>query len=100
MLKGHLEMLVLSLLDGDACHGYAIIEALREKSGGTFDLPEGTVYPLLHRLEERGLLRSRWTGNGRRRRVYELTPSGRRALEEQRSEWSRFSEAIRGVLSP
>ena len=57
-----------------ADHGYAIITALRERSGGTFDLPEVTINPALHRLEQSGLLRSSWTEvGGRRRRVYELT---------------------------
>jgi transcriptional regulator len=95
MLKGHLDMIVLAaLLDGPA-HGYAVIQEIRRRTGGSFDLPEGTIYPALHRLEQSGLLSSRWTvGEGRRRRVYSLTRSGRRALADQRALWQRFSDAI------
>ncbi|HVF61945.1 MAG TPA: helix-turn-helix transcriptional regulator [Thermoanaerobaculia bacterium] len=99
VLKGHLEMLLLSIIDGGARHGYAIIEALRERSGGAFELPEGTIYPALHRLEERALVRSAWTEAGRRRRVYELTREGRAALARQRQDWAAFSAAVRSVLA-
>jgi len=58
-LKGHLDMLMLSVLDGGEAHGYRVIEHLRAASGGVFDLPEGTVYPVLHRLERAGYLRGR-----------------------------------------
>ncbi len=81
-------------------HGYAIIERLRLRSDGAFDLPEGTVYPALHRLERLGLLSSAWvTFRGRRRRVYELTRRGRAALREGRGEWTVFSRAIEAVLA-
>ena len=59
-LKGNLDLLLLSVLAAGPSHGYAIISALREQSGGTFDLPEGTIYPALHRLEDAGLLTSTW----------------------------------------
>jgi len=75
MLKGHLDLLLLAVLLPQPAHGYAIIEGLRRASGGTFDLPEGTVYPALHKLELDGLLSSEWsdeTGR-RRRRVYAIT---------------------------
>jgi DNA-binding PadR family transcriptional regulator len=76
-----------------------IIEELRRRSGGTFDLPEGTVYPALHRLERDGLLTSWWSDEtGRRRRVYALTEEGRAAFEAQQEEWSRFSQSIDAVL--
>ena len=67
-LKGHLDLLLLAVLEKGPAHGYVIIEMLRERSGGTFDLPEGTIYPALHRMEENGLLSSHWTENGGRRR--------------------------------
>src|SRR5882672_8335770 len=87
-LKGHLDGLLLAVLDGEPKHGYAVIEALREGSGGHFDLPTGTVYPALRRLEAAGLVRSRWSVvDGRRRRSYQLTAAGRRALTEQRGAW-------------
>ena len=98
-LKGQLDVLLLAVLQPRPAHGYAIIEALRERSGGTFDLPEGTVYPALHRLERTCLLTSRWSGEtGRQRRVYALTDRGQEALEEYRQEWRRFAQGIDEVL--
>src|SRR5713101_4441692 len=96
MLKGHLDMIVLAALSAGSAHGYAIIEEIRRRSGGAFDLPEGTIYPALHRLEQAGLLDSRWVtaSSGRRRRVYQLTRSGHRALAERRMVWHRFSDAV------
>lgn len=94
-LKGHLDLLLLSILAEGPAHGYAVIESLRARSGGTFDLPEGTIYPALHRLEGQGLLRSRWSEDGpRRKRVYQLTPKGQQALAKRQEEWKRFSKAI------
>jgi DNA-binding PadR family transcriptional regulator len=62
MLKGHLDMIVLAALAAaGSAHGYAVIEEIKQRSGGAFDLPEGTIYPALHRLEQAGLLNSRWT---------------------------------------
>lgn len=98
LLKGHLELLLLSVLSSAPLHGYAVIEELRRRGG--FDLPEGTVYPALHRLEAAGLLDSRWSAeSGRRRRVYSLTRSGRRELARRREEWRVFSGAVRAVVS-
>src|SRR6476619_7423690 len=101
MLKGHLDMIVLAALSAaGSAHGYAIIEELKRRSGGAFDLPEGTVYPALHRLEQSGLLASSWaTGAGRRRRVYRLTARGRRALAGARREWRGFTKAVQAVVT-
>lgn len=99
MLKGHLDAMLLAALEGRPAHGYAVLEALRARSGGAFDLPEGTVYPALHRLEAAGLLESAWSAEtGRRRRVYSLTPRGRHALAKRREEWRRFSDGVNAVL--
>jgi PadR family transcriptional regulator, regulatory protein PadR len=98
-LKGHLDMLLLAILHDGPSHGYAVIEELRGRSGEALDLPEGTVYPALHRLQRAGLLASSWTqASGRRRRVYTLTSTGREALESQREEWQGFSLAVGRVL--
>jgi PadR family transcriptional regulator PadR len=79
-------------------HGYALITALRDNSSGTFDLPEGTVYPALHRLERDGSVVSRWSEDApRRRRVYELTQSGRAALTDREREWTVFARAVTQV---
>jgi transcriptional regulator len=94
-LKGHLDLLLLAILAEKPAHGYAVIEALRQRSSGLFDLPEGTIYPALHRLESQGLLRSQWQDDSpRRRRIYELTPKGRQALERRQDEWRAFSKAV------
>jgi DNA-binding PadR family transcriptional regulator len=98
-LKGHLDLLLLSVLRARPAHGYAIIEELSRRSGGTFDLPEGTVYPALHRLERAGLLSSRWSDEtGRKRRIYEITKHGLQALGAYQSDWQRFAEGINTVL--
>ncbi len=98
-LKGNLDMLLLAVVARRAAHGYAIIEALRERSGGELDLPEGTVYPALHRLESAGLLKSDWSDEtGRRRRVYAITPKGTKALSQHQREWRTFSRAIGAVM--
>jgi PadR family transcriptional regulator, regulatory protein PadR len=98
-LKGHLDALLLAVLETEALHGYAIIEALKETSGGTFDLPSGTVYPALRRLETAGLIAGSWSEvGGRRRRTYHLTDRGRAVLVEERSTWQGFARAVGSVL--
>src|SRR5262249_4974827 len=96
MLKGHLDAIVLAALEAGPAHGYAIIETIKTRSSKTFDLPEGTVYPALHRLEQAGLLSSTWTTppGGRRRRVYSLTKAGAATLAERRKDWRRFVGAV------
>jgi transcriptional regulator len=101
MLKGHLDMIVLAALAAGPAHGYAVIEQIKRKSGQAFDLPEGTIYPALHRLEQAGLLSSRWVTaeSGRQRRVYALTRRGERSLAERSAVWKQFCEAIGGLLA-
>ena len=92
-------MLVLAVLADGPRHGYAVIETLRARSGEAFDLPEGTVYPVLRRLDEAGLLSSEWSEvGGRRRRTYRLTEAGRAALVAQVSAWEQFADAVGTVL--
>jgi PadR family transcriptional regulator, regulatory protein PadR len=99
MLKGHLDMIVLAALSSGPAHGYAVIQEIQRRSGGAFELPEGTIYPALHRLEQAGLLSSHWTAeSGRQRRVYALTKRGTGALADQRAIWQRFADAIGGLL--
>jgi PadR family transcriptional regulator PadR len=94
-LKGHLDLLLLATLRERELHGYALIEELKRGSGGTFDLPEGTIYPALHRLERGGVLSSRWSSaSGRRRRVYKLTRNGAAALDVRRLAWRQFSRGV------
>jgi len=96
--SGHLELLLLAALQKPR-HGYGVIEHVRRASGGRFDYPDGTVYPALHRLEVEGLLRSRWSEvEGRRRRVYEITARGKKALAGHRREWERFASSVAAVV--
>lgn len=98
-LKGHLELLLLATLRPGPAHGYAVIEQLKHRSGGTFDVLEGTIYPALHRLEHQGLIESEWSqASGRRRRVYRLTRSGQRALGEKTKAWQTFARGMAGAL--
>ena len=99
MLKGHLELLLLSVLHAEPLHGYGTIRRLHERSGGAFDLPAGTVYPALRRLEQAKLVRSRWqTVDGRRRRLYSLTAAGTKALGHETQSWADFQVAMARVL--
>src|SRR5579864_9092529 len=101
LLRGQADLLILAVLESDPAHGYAIIEAIKQRSGGEFDLPEGTIYPALHRLEAQGLITSSWhEAEGRRRRVYSLTAPGLKALREREAGWNRFAHGVQAVLAP
>jgi DNA-binding PadR family transcriptional regulator len=98
-LKGHLDAVLLAALEDGPRHGYAVIEALRDSTAGQLDLPTGTIYPALHRLEAAGLIAGSWSVvGGRRRRCYALTAAGKRALSGRRSEWRDFSAVISAAL--
>jgi DNA-binding PadR family transcriptional regulator len=101
-VKGHLDLLLLAVLaEAGPVHGYAVITALRERSKGAFDVPEGTVYPALHRLEHAGLVVSRWEQvTPRRRRVYELTRDGQLARTAKQREWRSFVNGVQAVIGP
>jgi PadR family transcriptional regulator PadR len=101
-VRGHLDLLLLSVLaDSGPAHGYAVITALRDRSEGVFDLPEGTVYPALQRLERAGLVTSGWDESTvRRRRVYRLTDDGHRARAEKKREWRGFVGGMQAVIGP
>ncbi len=99
IVRGHLDALLLATLEDGPLHGYGIIEALQDRSGGVLDLPTGSVYPALRRLEQARYVSGRWSiVGGRRRRTYQLTRAGRQALSRERADWSRFTHAIGGVL--
>ncbi|NJC81889.1 PadR family transcriptional regulator [Planosporangium mesophilum] len=100
-LRGHLDALLLAVLEDCPRHGYAIIEALQVRSGGVLSLPTGTVYPALRRLERAGYVESTWsTVAGRERRTYQLTADGRKTLAAERSTWAEFITTIGAFLSP
>jgi PadR family transcriptional regulator PadR len=100
-IRGHLDLLILAALRSEPGHGYGVIARLRDESHGALDLPEGTIYPALHRLERASCLRSRWgEGIGPRRRVYSLTATGQKELERRRGEWDALVQAVSAVTDP
>lgn len=101
LLRGHVERLLLAVLTGAPGHGYELAQRLAARSGGELGVPEGSLYPALHRLERGGFVTSRWDSrDGRRRRVYSLTASGRRQLRSWRADWQTFARAVDRVLEP
>ncbi|MBW3597655.1 MAG: helix-turn-helix transcriptional regulator [Planctomycetes bacterium] len=101
LLRGSLDLMVLSVLAEEPRYGYLVQKRLREAGGGGLQIQAGTLYPLLHRLEADRLIRSRWDDStGRRRKWYELTAKGRRQLEKQAREWRRYAECIGRLLGP
>jgi len=98
-LPGTVELLLLAVVAEGPSYGYEITQSVLARSGGRFDLKEGSLYPALHRLEREKLLQSSWTEHeGRRRKYYKLTPGGRKTLASRRSEWQTFADGVRGVL--
>lgn len=94
--KGSAELIILSIVEGRARHGYEISKLINARSGGELTFHVASLYPLLYRLEERGWLRGRWVEKAgeRRRRFYSLTAEGLRALERQRETWKRFVHSM------
>lgn len=101
MKKGVLEMLVLKQLEKEEKYGYQLISQLKEKSDGMFTLKEGTLYPILYRLEDDGLVVSRWSepkGKEVSRKYYEITEEGKKGLEELKALWEQFSEQVIRIM--
>ena len=100
LIRGSLDLMVLSVLAGGKKYGYLIQKQVREASGARVDLQAGTLYPLLHRLEDDGLVKSSWDDStGRQRKWYELTAAGRKRLSAQAQEWADYAECIRQLLA-
>ncbi|MCA9118714.1 MAG: helix-turn-helix transcriptional regulator [Planctomycetaceae bacterium] len=101
LLRGSLDLMVLSVLADEPQYGYSIQKQIRDVSQGRVDLKAGTLYPLLHRLEADKLIRCKWDDStGRRRKWYELTKSGQKRLQTQSQEWYRYVECIGQLLTP
>ena len=101
LVRGSLDLMVLSVLSEEAKYGYLIQKHIRDASGDRVKLKAGTLYPLLHRLEAEKLIRSRWDqATGRRRKWYELTAAGRRRLQKQAEEWDHYATCLRALLAP
>ncbi|MFZ6036486.1 MAG: PadR family transcriptional regulator [Patescibacteria group bacterium] len=99
LLKGSLEILLLSVLKQKPLYGYLIVKEIRSRSDEVFSLGEGTLYPLLHKLEIGGLLESWWQEvDGRRRKYYSLTNKGRKVLADKTAEWQVFAHAVKKIM--
>lgn len=100
LVRGSLDLVVLSVLAGGKKYGYLIQKEVREASSARVDLAAGTLYPLLHKLEDDGLVKSSWdSGSGRERKWYELTAAGKRRLTAQAQEWADYAACIRQLLA-
>ncbi len=100
LVRGSLDLIVLSVLVDEPKYGYLIQKQIREASQGRVQLPAGTLYPLLHRLETDKLIRSRWDETtGRGRKWYEITAAGRKQLSSQAHEWTEYAACIEQLLT-
>ena len=100
LLRGSLDLMILSVLAGGKTYGYSLQRQVRDASGGRVDLPAGTLYPLLHRLEDDKLIRSSWDDDtGRRRKWYELTAAGQKRLRSQAQQWFDYAQCVRELLA-
>lgn len=99
LMRGSLDLMVLSVLTDAPLYGYLIQKRLRDVSGNMVRIQAGTLYPILHRLEVAGAIKARWDDTtGRDRKWYELTPKGKRLLSEQAAEWHQYVDCIRRLL--
>ncbi len=102
LLKGSTPLLLLSLLEDGPMYGYQIIETVRQRTGGSYTLKEGALYPALHKLEATEFITSYWQTqpNGRDRRYYALQPAGKAFLEAKKREWSAFVAMVDAFVGP
>jgi PadR family transcriptional regulator len=100
--QGTLDLLILQIVAAGPIHGYAVAQRLQQVSRDVVQVPQGSLYPALHRLENRGLLTADWkmSDTGREAKFYRLTPKGRRQLKEEAASWLRLTEAIGLILKP
>ena len=101
LLQGTLDVLVLKTLSAGAMHGWGISQRIQQWSEDVLEVNQGSLYPALHRLEEKGWISAEWgnSENNRRARFYSLTRSGRRQLAEETESWERFAAAVGRVLA-
>lgn len=101
MIRGNLDLLVLSTLAMEPKYGYLIQQSLAGATGGLMNVQAGTLYPMLHRLEAEHLIRSRWDDTtGRKRKWYELTPAGQKQLHRQAHQWREYADCMWRMISP
>ena len=99
-LDGNMETMLLAVLSEGPSYGYQMVQDLNAKASGILKTGEGTIYPVLHRLEERELIQSAWRAGetGRQRRYYRITPKGKKALSENRLQWAALQKVMRAML--
>ena len=102
VVQGTLDLLVLSVLRGGTMHGWGISQQIRDRSGDTVLVTTGSLYPALHRLEAKKLIKAEWrpSENNRRAKYYQLTPRGYAALGEEIAWWNRFVVGVAGIIEP
>ena len=102
LLQGTLDLLILQTLDGGALHGWAIGHRIRDRSRDVLRVNQGSLYPALYRLEDKGYLAAEWSVSpeGRRAKFYRLTAAGRRQLNAELEQWQLFSAAVNHVIAP
>ena len=100
LLQGTLDLLILKTLDLEPMHGWGITQRIQQLSDSVLQVNQGSLYPALHRLEERGWIRATWktSENNRQARYYELTPRGRKQLVEEKENWVRLSGAVARIV--
>ena len=100
LMKGSTSILILSLLENEDMYGYQISQLLKEKSESVFELKEGTLYPMLHGLENENAIEAYWfdADNGRRRKYYKITQRGKKLLEQKKEEWRVYTDAVNSVI--
>ena len=100
VVQGTLDLLILKALSVESFHGWGISARIQELSGDQFSIGQGSLYPALHRMEERGWVTSYWrtTANNRIARYYQLTPEGRSALADEIASWRRYAKAMEAVI--
>jgi PadR family transcriptional regulator, regulatory protein PadR len=101
LLPGTLDMLILKAVSLKPLHGYGVLVRIRQISGEAFEIPQGSLYPALYRLEHQGLIAAEWgqSENNRRAKYYTITTSGRRRLREERAGWNRMTSAVAAALN-
>jgi PadR family transcriptional regulator, regulatory protein PadR len=100
LMQGTLELLILNTLVREPMHGYGIVQRIHEAADDLLKVEDGSLYPALYRMEERGLIKSEWgvSENNRRAKFYRLTRTGQRKLEAERANWNRISTAVTKIL--
>ena len=99
-MQGTLELLILKTLERESLHGYGIVQRIHETVEDLLKVEDGSLYPALYRMQERGWIKSEWgvSENNRRAKFYKLTKTGQRQLEAQRANWNRISKAVSRIL--